>query len=151
MLSARRGESTGANAMAVQMDPHSSEHGNSSDNHGEDSEEADYSPSLHKKEMLEREYDDDDDDGGAFSENGPDGLPSLASSSGDDELDYQDRQNFLRESAELFESDGVKKSRQRLTDYTKGELLHRLMQLVKEEQAQKSRSARPGSMKSFNH
>jgi hypothetical protein len=58
----------------VQMDRHSSEHGNSSDDHGE---EADYSSSLHKKEMLEREYDDDNEDDGAFSENGSDGPPSL--------------------------------------------------------------------------
>ncbi len=85
MLSARRRESTGANAMAVQMDSHSSEHGNSSDYHGE---EADYSPSLHKKEMHERKYDDDYDYDGAFLENGSDGPPSLTSSSGDDELDY---------------------------------------------------------------
>ncbi len=29
-------------------------------------EAADFSPSLHKKEMLERKYDDDDDDDGVL-------------------------------------------------------------------------------------
>ena len=146
MLSARRGESTDADAMAVQMDRHSSQHGNSSD---DDAEEADFSPSLHKKEMLERDFDCDDDDDGAFSDAESEGPPDLASSSGDDEQDDQDRSDFIKESTELFESDADKKSRKRLADFTKGELLQRLMQLEKEEQAQKFRDARPGSVKSF--
>ena len=92
--------------MAVQMDQDSSLHGNSS---GDDAEEADFSPSLHKKEMLEREFDYDDDDDGAFSDAESAGPPDLPSSSGDDEQDDQDRRDFIRESAELFESDADKK------------------------------------------
>ncbi len=53
----------------------------------------------------------------------------------------QDCQDFIRESAELFESDGDKKSKQRLADFTKSELLQRLIQLEKEEHAQKSRES----------
>jgi hypothetical protein len=65
---ARRGESTTDDAMAVEMDRQSSGHCDSSDNDGE---VADFSPSIHKKEMLERKYDDDDDDDGAFLEFSP--------------------------------------------------------------------------------
>jgi hypothetical protein len=68
MESARRGESTTDDAMAVEMDRQSSWHRDSSDNDGE---AADFSSSVHKKEMLERKYDDDDDDDGAFSEFSP--------------------------------------------------------------------------------
>ncbi len=64
MASARRGKSTTADAMAVEMDRQSSGHCYSSDNNGE---AADFSPSLHKKEMLEGKYDDDDDYDGDFS------------------------------------------------------------------------------------
>ncbi len=69
MASARQGDLAAADAMAVQMDRHSSQHGNSSDDHGE---EADFSPSIHEKEMLEHKFDGNDDDG-AFPENGSDG------------------------------------------------------------------------------
>jgi hypothetical protein len=72
MASARRGKSTtdrdqgsSDDAMAVDMDRQSSGHCYSSDNDGE---AADFSLSLHKKEMLEHKYDDDDDDDGDFSE-----------------------------------------------------------------------------------
>ncbi len=68
MASARRGESTTDDAMAVEMDRQSSGHCDSSDNDGK---AADFSPSLHKKEMLERKYDDDDDDNGDFSKFSP--------------------------------------------------------------------------------
>ena len=68
MASARRGKSTTDDAMAVEMDRQSSGHCDSSDN---DVEAADFSPSLHKKEMLERKYDDDNDDDGDFSEFSP--------------------------------------------------------------------------------
>ncbi len=70
MTSARRQQSPVDDAMAVEMDRQSSGHSDSSD---DNCEAADCSPSLHKKEMLEREYDDDDDDDGAFSENGSEG------------------------------------------------------------------------------
>ena len=93
--------------------------------------------------MLEREFDYDDDGDGAFSDAESAGPPDLPSSSGDDEQDDQDRRDFIRESAELFESDADKKSKKRLADFTKTELLQRLMQLEKEEQAQKFRDARP--------
>ena len=106
MLSARRGESTDADAMAVQMDCHSSHHGNSS---SDDAEEADCSPSLHKEEMLERKFDYDDDDDGALSDTESMEPPDLTSSSGDDEQDDQERRDFIRESAEIFESDAYKK------------------------------------------
>ena len=68
MASARRGKSTTDDAMAVEMDRQSSGHCDSSDNDGE---AADFSPSLHKNEMLERKYDDDNDDDGDFSEFSP--------------------------------------------------------------------------------
>ena len=68
MASASRGKSTTDDAMAVEMDRQSSGHCYSSDNDGE---AADFSPSLHKKEMLERKYDDDNDDDGDFSEFSP--------------------------------------------------------------------------------
>ncbi len=73
----------------------------------------------------------------------------LVSSSGDDPQDHQDRQDFIRESAELFESDDDKKSKKRLADFSKSVLLQRLMQIEKEEQVQKSQRARPGSAKSL--
>ncbi len=146
MASARRGESTTDHAMAADMNRQSSGHRYSSDDYGE---AADFSLSLHKKEMLEHKYDDDDDDG-AFFQTDSEGLPDLeSSSSGDDIQDHQDRQDFIRESAELFESEGDKKSKQRLAYFTKSELLQRLMQLEKEEQAQKSHELRPGSVGSF--
>ncbi len=73
MASARRGESTTDDAMAVEMGRQSSgHHSDSSDNDGE---AADFSPILHKKEMLERKYDDDDDDDGAFSQTESEGPP----------------------------------------------------------------------------
>ncbi len=56
MASARRGESTTDDAMAVEIDKQSSWH---------------FSPGIHKKEMLKRKYDDDDDDDGAFLEFSP--------------------------------------------------------------------------------
>jgi hypothetical protein len=103
MASARRGESTTDDAMAVEMDRQSSGHRNSSD---DDGEAADFSPSLHKKEMLERKYDDDYDDDVAFSQTESKGPPELDSSSSvDDAQDHQDSQDFIRESAELFKSD----------------------------------------------
>jgi hypothetical protein len=68
MASARRGESTTDDAMAADMHRQSCGHRNSSD---DDGEAADFSPSLHKKEMLERKYDDDNDDDGDFSEFSP--------------------------------------------------------------------------------
>ena len=68
MASTRRGKSTTNDAMAVEMDRQSSGHCDSSDNDGE---AADFSPSLHKKEMLEQKYDDDDDDDVDFSEFSP--------------------------------------------------------------------------------
>ncbi len=49
----------------MEMDRQSTGHCYSSDNDGE---AADFSLSLHKKEMLERKYDDDNDDDGDFSE-----------------------------------------------------------------------------------
>ena len=98
--------------------------------------------------MLEREFEYDGDDEWALSATESERPPDLASSS-DDEQDDQDRRDFIRESDELFESDADKRSRKRLADFTKGELLQRLMQLEKEEQAQKFRDARPGSVKSF--
>ncbi len=54
--------------QAVEMDRQSSGYQDSSDNDGE---AADFSQGLHKKEMLERKYDDDDDDDCAFSEFSP--------------------------------------------------------------------------------
>jgi hypothetical protein len=100
--------------------------------------------------MLERKYDDYDDDDGVFSQTESEGPPELdSSSSGDDIRDHQDRQDFIRESAKLFESDGDKKSKQRLADFTKSELLQRLIQLEKEEQPKKSSESRPGSVRSF--
>ncbi len=82
-----------------------------------------FSPSLHKKEMLEPKYDDEEDNDGAFFQTESEGPPELDSSSpGDDIQDHQDRQDFIRESAEQFESDGDKKSKQRLTDFTKSML-----------------------------
>ncbi len=98
--------------------------------------------SIRKKCLNAKKYDDDDDDG-AFSQTDSEGPPDLeSSSSGDDIQDHQDRQDFIKESAELFASEGDKKSKQRLADFTKSEislseLLQRLMQLEKEEQAQK--------------
>ncbi len=134
--------------MAVEMDRQSSGHTDSSDYDGE---EADFSLSLHKKEMFKRKYDDDDDDDGAFSQTESEGLPELDSpSSGDDVQDHQDSQDFIRESAKLFESDGAKKSKQRLADFTLSELLQqRLIQLEKEEQPQKSCDSQPGSVTCF--
>ncbi len=93
--------------------------------------------------MIKRKCNDDDDDD-AFSQSDSEGPPDLeSSSSGDDIRDHQDRQDSIRESAELFDSDGDKKSKQRLADLTKSELLQRLMQPEKEEQAQKYRESRP--------
>ncbi len=132
--------------MAADVNRQSSGHRDSSD---DDGEAADFSPSLHKKEMLGRKYDDNDDDG-AFFQTDSEGPPDLESSfSGDDIQELQDSQDFIRESAELFESDGDKKSKQRLADFTKSELLQQLMQLEKEEQAQKYRESQPGSVRSF--
>ncbi len=51
--------------MTVEMNRQSSGHRDSRD---DDGEAADFSPSLHKKEMLERKYDDDNDDDDAFSQ-----------------------------------------------------------------------------------
>ncbi len=69
MASASRGESTTDDAMAVEMDRQSSHdssgHCYSSDNNGE---AADFSLSLHKKEMLKHKYDDDNDYDGDLSE-----------------------------------------------------------------------------------
>ncbi len=76
MASARRGESTTDDAMAADMNRQSSWHRDFSD---DDGEVADCSPSLHKKEMLERKYDDDDDDG-AFFQTDSEGPPDLESS-----------------------------------------------------------------------
>ncbi len=65
--------------MVAEMKQQSSGHRDSSDDNGE---AADFSPSLFRKEMLERKYDDDDDDDdddGAFSQTeseGPD-VPNL--------------------------------------------------------------------------
>jgi hypothetical protein len=56
MASARHGKSTTDDAMAVEMNWQSSGHRDSSDDDGEG---ADFSPSLHEKERLERKYDDD--------------------------------------------------------------------------------------------
>jgi hypothetical protein len=145
MSSARRGESTTDDAMAADMHWQSSGQRSSSD---DDGEAAEFSPSLYQKEMRGREYDDDDDDS-AYYQSGSEGPPDLVDSSDDDDDDNQDRQDFLRESAELFESDGDKKSKQRLADFTKSELLQRLMELEKEEQAQKYHESRPGSVRSF--
>ncbi len=95
MASASQWNSAAADAMALQMDLHSSPHDDSSgDNHGEDTEEADYSPSLHKKKMLERERE-----------------------------KMLEREDFIRESAEVFESNADKKSKQCLSYFPKGELL----------------------------
>jgi hypothetical protein len=117
--------------MAVEMNRQSSGHRDSSD---KDGEAADFSPSLHKKEMLKRKYDDDDDNDSAFSQTEPEGQPKLdSSSSGDYIQDHQDCQDFIRESTELFESDGDKKSKQRLADFIKSELMQQLIQLEKEE------------------
>jgi hypothetical protein len=49
----------------------------------------------------------------------------------------------------IFQSDCDKKSKQRLADFTKSQLLHRLMQLEKEEQVQKSQHPRPCPANSF--
>jgi hypothetical protein len=73
MASTRHRDSTATDAMAVLLDSRSSDQRISIDNNAE---EADFSPSLHKKEMLEREYNDDDE---AFSDNGSDGQPDLPS------------------------------------------------------------------------
>jgi hypothetical protein len=99
--------------------------------------------------MREREFDDDDDDESALSQCSEQDPPGLVSSSGDDPEDNQDRQDFIRESAELFESDydGDKKSKKRLANFIKSDLLQRCMQIEKEEQLQKSQHARPCSMK----
>jgi hypothetical protein len=87
MASSRRGKSTTDDAMAVEMDRQSSAHRDSSD---DDGEAAEFSPSLHEKEMLERKYDDDYDDDGAFSQTQSEGPPELdSSSSGDDVQDHQ--------------------------------------------------------------
>jgi hypothetical protein len=119
MASARRGESTTDDAMVVEME--SSGHRDSSD---DDGKAADFSLSLHKKETLERKYDDDYDYDVAFFQTGSGGPPKLdSSSSGDDIQDHQDRQDFIRESAKLFESDGARKSKLSLANFTKSELL----------------------------
>ncbi len=74
------------------MNRQSSRHRYSSDDNGE---AADFSPSLFRKEMLERKYDDDDDDDGAFSQTDSEGPPEPeSSSSGDDIQDHQDRKDF---------------------------------------------------------
>jgi hypothetical protein len=108
--------------MPVDMDRQSSGHSHSSDDHGKEA-----GLSLHKKEMREREFDDDDDDESAFPQCSEQDL----SSSGDDPEDDQYRQDFIIESAELFESDFDKKSENRLADFTKSELMQRLMQIEK--------------------
>jgi hypothetical protein len=70
----------------MMMDWQSSGNRDSSD---DDGEEADFSLSLHKKEMFGRKYDVDDDDDGAFSQTESEGLPELdSSSSGDDVQDH---------------------------------------------------------------
>jgi hypothetical protein len=92
MASACHRDSTAADAMAVLLDSHPSEPRNSSNCNAE---VADCSLSQHEKEMIEREYDDDDD---AFFDNGSEvGQPDIATSSGDDEEDNQDRQEFIRD------------------------------------------------------
>ncbi len=101
----------------MQLDLHFSDQLNSSD---DDAEEADFSLSLHKKEMPEREDDDED----AFSNNesdGPPDLPSSSSPSVDDEQDDQDSQDLIRESALVFESNDYKQSRRRLAEFTEGQ------------------------------
>jgi hypothetical protein len=106
MASARRRESTINNAMAVEIDLQSSGNRDSSDDNGEAPV---FSPSPHKKEMLEHKYNDDNDNDGAFSQTESEGPPEVdSSSSGDDVQDHQDSQDFIRESAELSESDGAK-------------------------------------------
>ncbi len=60
-----------------------------------------------------------------FFDNESDGPPDLATSSGDDEEDDQDRQDLIRESAEQIESNGYKRSRQRLAKFTKDQLIDR--------------------------
>jgi hypothetical protein len=73
--------------MAVEMDLQSSGNRNSSDDYGE---AADFSQSLHKKELLKRKYDDDDDYDGAFFQTESEGPPKLdSSSSGDNVQDHQ--------------------------------------------------------------
>jgi hypothetical protein len=85
MASARSGESTTDDAMAVDIDRKSSGHCDSSDDNGE---AADFSLSLHEKEMLEHKYDDDNGDDGAQTES--EGPPELdPSSSGDNIQDHQ--------------------------------------------------------------
>jgi hypothetical protein len=53
-------------------------------------------------------------------------------------------ENFLKDSAALFELDGDKLSLQRLTAFTIGKLLDRLMQLENEERSHKSREMQNG-------
>ncbi len=74
MASARCGESTTDDVMAVEMNRQSSGHRDSID---DDGEAADFSLSLHKKEMLERKYDADYDNDGAFPRLSQRDRPSL--------------------------------------------------------------------------
>ncbi len=79
MASARRRESTTDDVMALdsEMNRLSTGHRDSID---DDGEEADFSPSLHEKEMLERKYDDNYDDDGVFFQTESEGPPKLDSS-----------------------------------------------------------------------
>jgi hypothetical protein len=64
--------------------------------------------------------------------------------------DEHDWQEFIRESIELYESCGYKKSRQRFAAFPKDKLMDQNMEHEKEEQDHNSRDAHPESVKGFS-
>jgi hypothetical protein len=84
-----------------------------------------------------------------FPSNHPKGCPYLVSSSDEDDEEHLASEEFIRESAELFESEEDKKSRQRFLEFTQGEPIERLIALEKQTKVSDFPKSRPGSVKQF--
>ncbi len=130
------------------MNRQSSRHRDSSD---DDGEAADFSPSLHKKEMLDANT-----------------IMTMTMMVFFSRLIQRNRPNLihlllvttfkiikiaktLSENPPNCLNQMVTRNQSRGSPILPSELLQRLMQLEKEEQAQKSRESRPGSVRSFQH
>ena len=110
---------------------------------------SEYSPRLHKLETRNAREWDDDDESDAISQQLSEGQPDLDSSTDEDDEELLACEEFIRESAELFESEEDKKSRQRLLEFAQGELIERLIALEKPTKVSDFPKRRPGSVKQF--
>ncbi len=101
--------------MAVEQECNSSSTGRkiASDYDDVELEGSEYSQHLHKLETRNAREWDDDDESDAVSQQSPEGPPDLVSSTDEDNEEHPACEEFIRESAELFESEEDKKSRQR--------------------------------------